>query len=549
MDSDANERPVHALAIETKTEERQTHMMVAKKILVVSMGRAGNAVASAFLDKLMLESGVGPNGEPPSDPNLAAALEVFCDRTSSGHLVPRRLMAAGAREHLPPEEGPNRAAYPGESYILDETPSVESTNYVGWYTEQSSVQRIFDKIDNFVLETKPAYLDHTHRGSGSLIWQHYNKPKEVHEFESLNEMESKILQDMIRDKEPHEDGEFRSEDATDRILRRINLLNESLDQRAVLVFFAVAGGYGSGCGSLLLEQLKEEFVTSKLPVIAFPITPFSDPDKQEFPWEPYNAGLACRIIWPHANASVVLSNDAAYKAAQQGGGQPDYPKLNHVIAEALCTLVAPILWPDANGQRLGIRGILGPMSIRGRSSFWPWRDGPPHTVRVFPVSNCIFSLSLAVSANAPDVGGAGLAKRLLAGDLQHLSSEAGGVWHHMAAVYSGPAEGAAAFKAAIPNGQALIAINPRAKQARVIAGGMNSALKATFEGLSTKFDELLKRHAWTHYFQCLEYDADMNLHDAGSYLRDTTQEIANYADKKLLQEAEESIQKQINLGI
>lgn len=93
--------------------------MAGKRILIVSMGEGGNRVASAFLDMLLAECGVGPNGEPPVDPALAAALEVFCDRRPDGRLVPRRLLAATSPGGLGLDTSRYAGLYPAEAKVLE----------------------------------------------------------------------------------------------------------------------------------------------------------------------------------------------------------------------------------------------------------------------------------------------------------------------------------------------------------------------------------------------------------------------------------------------
>lgn len=87
------------------------------KILIVSMGNGGNAVASAFVEKLLKECGVGSGGEAPADAGLAGALQKFCDLQSNGKLVPRHIMAANSDSPFPASA--YAGLYPAEAKITE----------------------------------------------------------------------------------------------------------------------------------------------------------------------------------------------------------------------------------------------------------------------------------------------------------------------------------------------------------------------------------------------------------------------------------------------
>ena len=64
-------------------------MSAKRKVILVSIGKGGNRITTAFLAQLLKDNGVdstggyeGPDGE---------GLEIFCDRPSPGKLIPRRI--------------------------------------------------------------------------------------------------------------------------------------------------------------------------------------------------------------------------------------------------------------------------------------------------------------------------------------------------------------------------------------------------------------------------------------------------------------------------
>ena len=90
-----------------------------QRIIMVSMGGVGNAVATAFLDAVFTACGVGPGGEAPADAALAEALGVFCDSTADGRLVPRRILAATSTEKLGLSGSPYAGMYPAGSQVVE----------------------------------------------------------------------------------------------------------------------------------------------------------------------------------------------------------------------------------------------------------------------------------------------------------------------------------------------------------------------------------------------------------------------------------------------
>lgn len=121
--------------------------MTRRKILMISLGQCGNAVATAFSDQLLSECGVGANGEPPADAALAEALTMFCDQQTDGRLFPRRLLAATSPHSLSMGSSRYAGLVPAEAKILEM--EVDTKNWAKGYnapTVETLVHLTRDRI-------------------------------------------------------------------------------------------------------------------------------------------------------------------------------------------------------------------------------------------------------------------------------------------------------------------------------------------------------------------------------------------------------------------
>jgi hypothetical protein len=370
------------------------------------MGRGGNAVASAFLDKLMADCGVGPHGEPPADAVLAEALEVFCDRTSSGHLVPRRLMAGEDPGYLPPRQGSNRADYPDENYVVETKTRSENNWAIGYNSE--SIQQLLDRTC--------ARIDSL--GNPCVIW----------------------------------------------------------------LFHSVGGGYGSGGGSRFLNLCHQSFNVG-VPVISIAL--LHNAGGSESALEPYNAVLAFKYLCDHPHQVWLIDNRAALDAAARRRPNPTLADLNVIIAEALCTLASPLVWPDAHGTRFSVRDLHAALWTPRFQLDRPWLD-PDQTS---PSRTEIFvSLSVNQQADSEAQGGADLAARLLdGGDAR---------WVRVFGIFAGRSEASGGFTQAIPESRARIVIQPTAVRAQAIGAGMSTSIVNALLTFQKGYKQMFRRQAF-----------------------------------------------------
>ena len=122
----------------------------------------------------------------------------------------------------------------------------------------------------------------------------------------------------------------------------------------------LGGGCGSGLGSLLLDRLAAEMPNvPRVSIAVLPSDKVTDSVTQA-----YNAGLALSHILPAANQMICIDNNQLYDICFKGGiPTPTFADLNELISRALNTLVTPLIWPGADGQRMTLEGFHAAISL------------------------------------------------------------------------------------------------------------------------------------------------------------------------------------------
>jgi len=107
-----------------------------------------------------------------------------------------------------------------------------------------------------------------------------------------------------------------------------------------LFFNAVAGGTGSGSGSLILEKLSVDY--DKKTKLGFTIYP--SPQLSSAVVEPYNSVLATHSLVEHTDVAVMLDNEAIIDICRKSLGieQPTFTNLNNLIAQVVSSLTASL---------------------------------------------------------------------------------------------------------------------------------------------------------------------------------------------------------------
>jgi len=127
----------------------------------------------------------------------------------------------------------------------------------------------------------------------------------------------------------------------DLIMDRIrNLYENSEKPQGFLMNHSVGGGTGSGLGSIILERLCVDFrKQTKFGLELYPAGSISNNIT-----EPYNGLLATHWLLDHTDISIVLDNEALYRACQQklGIARPSYSNVNNLVAKVASSMTASL---------------------------------------------------------------------------------------------------------------------------------------------------------------------------------------------------------------
>jgi tubulin alpha len=116
--------------------------------------------------------------------------------------------------------------------------------------------------------------------------------------------------------------------------RTDNLQDNCSSLQGFLIFHSFGGGTGSGFGSLLLEQLAQDY--GKKCKLEFAIYPA--PNNAVAVIEPYNAVLTTHSTIENADCSFLIDNSAIYDICRRNLDieRPSYDSLNRLIAQGTC---------------------------------------------------------------------------------------------------------------------------------------------------------------------------------------------------------------------
>lgn len=427
--------------------------MTGKKILMVSMGQGGNAIATAFIDALLAECGVGLNGEPPADAALADALTVFCDRMPNGRLVPRRLMAATDVRSF--TSAPNRYAglYPDAAKLLEEPVKDGGPHLdvdVVWNSSTLSSETNFTWVD----DGTPDF--------GAQNWPFgYQAPT------------IDTLADMVNE--------------------RLDALN---DDCVIWLFHALGGGYGSGGGSRLLELLCRG--GGRVPVVSIPV--LYSAKVSDTVWEPYGVLLAMDAILKYAHQVLVLHNDPLCACAYLTTPNKtvvQYPNLNAAAGTALAALASAMVWPDEQGRRMSVEDFHTKLWKAPTDAGTTWQDCVPDQMAGIEK---LVSISLWHDACSAAESDAALAQRASQGKAGMLSSPCPGEWLKFLAVFHGDRGNQTSIQQALPGMEVGFSLNPGCGYRRIILAGAHTSTIAMMSQIKLEFDVLYNRKTFLHHY-------------------------------------------------
>jgi tubulin beta len=264
-----------------------------------------------------------------------------------------------------------------------------------------------------------------------------------------------------------------------------------------LLTHSVGGGSGSGLGSLILEKLRAAYPKKK--IFTFSVVP--SPLISDSAVEPYNAILTLQRILNHADACVVLDNEALFRTVKSKlKRNPNYMDLNHLIALIMSSVTASLRFPGKLNTDLG-EFITNLVPFPGNhfftASFAPMR-GPGET------QGRIAFEDLAKETFAQDNFTAAIdwkdgvylsACALFRGDVRAKEVD-----ENVAAIRKGlnyanylPAQGG------LKIGVAETAPDGFASSGLALVN--HTGIAAVFERLVTQFDIMFDNHAYTHWYE------------------------------------------------
>lgn len=133
----------------------------------------------------------------------------------------------------------------------------------------------------------------------------------------------------------------------ERVIDQImNVIDSAVEKtkslQGFLLTHSIGGGSGSGLGSLILERLRTAYPKKK--IFTFSVAP--SPLISDSAVEPYNAVLTLQRIRDHADAAVLLDNEALFRIAKSKLHRaPNYMDLNHIVALIMSSITASLRFP------------------------------------------------------------------------------------------------------------------------------------------------------------------------------------------------------------
>lgn len=149
-------------------------------------------------------------------------------------------------------------------------------------------------------------------------------------------------------------GHFQGEQNMDVIMDILEREAENSDSlEAFMLMHSVAGGTGSGLGSVLLEQVRDRFPKTIVQTVS--VFPSSGAQASDVVVQPYNSMLALRRLIEHADSVLIFDNNALMRIAgdslqhQTGlkgnSSSPTLEQTNALVSTALLAATATIRFP------------------------------------------------------------------------------------------------------------------------------------------------------------------------------------------------------------
>lgn len=283
----------------------------------------------------------------------------------------------------------------------------------------------------------------------------------------------------------------------------------------IWVIHTLGGGCGSGVGSLLLDMLAEQ--NPDVPRISIAVLP-SEKVCDEI-CQPYNAGLALDHILSSAHQCVLVDNQKLYDICFQGGNPtPKYDDLNSIASRALATLVSPVIWPDAQGQRMSIESLHASLLIPSTNHTVPWYELASSQIAA---TQKIVSLAAWPHVFQNQTGRVYSSTVLANAAYQEPASmltPAEGHWLSNLSVMNGADEPRGSFSALSPISRTTVAnSSARVTPRRTATAGIHTGVVQSLLALADKFNAMFSRKSFLKWYTDQGID-ELAFFDASSRL-------------------------------
>jgi len=124
---------------------------------------------------------------------------------------------------------------------------------------------------------------------------------------------------------------------------------------------SIGGGTGSGLGSLVIANLREQYCDRLLTSYAV----FPSPLASDIVTEPYNAILSIEHLLENTDLVMLLDNEALHHliSLNEGTDRPTYREINHYIATAMAGVTASFRFPgvlNSNYRKMAVNLVSSP---------------------------------------------------------------------------------------------------------------------------------------------------------------------------------------------
>ncbi len=290
----------------------------------------------------------------------------------------------------------------------------------------------------------------------------------------------------------------------------MNVIDSAVEKtkalQGFLITHSIGGGSGSGLGSLILERLRHAYPKKR--IFTFSVAP--SPLISDSAVEPYNAVLTLQRIMDHADAAVILDNEALFRIAKAKLlRSPNYMDLNQIIALIMSSVTASLRFPGKLNTDLA-EFVTNLVPFPGNhfltASFAPMRaQGQEGQSRIqFPeLARETFSQDNFTAAIDWNEGVYLAASALFRGDVKAKEVDENMATIRKSLNYASYMPSAGGLKI----GYAETAPDGYAFSGLALVN--HTGIAAVFERLISQFDIMFDNHAYTHWYEAAGVSREM----------------------------------------